>query len=440
MEDNEIYNDNNYGYSKIPFDEEPISRGAVRQAYSSRHRTPSSYEKNSGEHKQGGVFSKNLTIIVAFMFVVNIIFGGLIIRLFILSGMPKVISTNNISITAEDSGAAWAAATKGKLSAVCVGAKYSGDVTYKTFFKMSSNGAGVVLSINKETGDALIVTCYHVVSPDVSKVYVLLIGSYTPIQATVVGHSLVQDIAVLRISGSNEVKESVAEAVEVADSSKLTEGEMAIAIGNPLAGGFSVTSGVISVPYKMVSVENQPEQMRVIQMDAAINPGNSGGGLFNNRGQLIGIVNAKALDSLTSSNKIDSKEAVAFAIPSNLAYSIANNIVRNGGTLMAASVGLTFNSGTSQDSFDSETGKLVQKVTYTVSNTAAASAGAHNGDEIISFSYMFNGETVTVDVVSVYDFDDHKFNIDAGEIVTFNVKRGSVIQTIQIEATWVPVT
>jgi len=440
MEENEFYSDNSYGYSKIPFDEEPISRGPVRQAYSSRHRTPSSYEKNNGERKQGGVFSKNLTIVVAIMFVINIIFGGLIIRLFILSGTPKVISNSNVSITADDSGGAWAAATKAKLSAVCVGAKYSGDVTYKTFFKMSSNGAGVVIDINKETGDALITTCYHVVSPDTSKVYVLLIGSYTPIKATVVGYSAVNDIAVLRITGSNEVKESVAEAVEVADSSALTEGAMVVAIGNPLAGGFSVTSGIVSVPYKLITVENQPEEMRVIQIDAAINPGNSGGGLFNNLGQLIGIVNAKAMDSLTSSSKIDSKEAVAFAIPSNLAYSLSKNIIRNDGTPMAASVGLTFNSGTEQDSFNAETGKLVQKVTYNVSGASAASAGAHNGDEIISFSYTFAGETINVKVVSVYDFDDHKFNINAGQTVTFNIKRGGVVQTITIEATLVPIS
>ena len=435
-----VNNRNNGGYGKIPFDEEPISRETIRPAYSSvrRYKPPrETSEPSGGSRKQG--FSKNLTIVVAIMFVINLIFGGLIIRLFILSGTPKVIQNSNISITAEDSGGMWAAATKAKLSAVCVGAKYSGDVTYTTFFKMSSNGAGVIIDIDKEAGDATIITCYHVVKPDTSKVYVLLIGSYTPLEASVVGYSYVNDIAVLQISGSNEVKESVAQACEVADSSAVSEGSAVVAVGNPLAMGFSATAGIVSVPVKKVLVENQPEEMRVIQIDAAINAGNSGGGVFNNLGQLVGVVNAKAIDELKSS-KINPKEAIAFAIPSNLAYSLANNIIRNSGTPMAVSVGLTFKSGSEQDNVDASTGKLVQRVTYTASTTAM-SAGCIDNDEVVKFEYTnYKGEEVVVDVKSVYDFDDHMFNMVPGSKIAFTIKRAGVMHRYEITAVSVAVS
>ncbi|MBQ7579283.1 MAG: trypsin-like peptidase domain-containing protein [Clostridia bacterium] len=439
MDDFELNNEEEYQmYSKIPFDEEPISRTNAKVSYSTRHaRNSSSY---NGEEKKPA--SRALTLIVSIMFVINIIFGGLIVRLFILSGTPKVITNSNVSISAEDSGAVWAAATKAKLSAVCVGAKYSGDVTYKTFFNMSSNGAGVITGLEKEAGNAIITTCYHVVSADTNKIYVLLFGSYTPIKATMVGFSEVYDIAVLKITGSSEVKESVASVCEVADSSLVSEGAMVVAVGNPLADGFSVTSGIISVPAKKIIVENQPEEMRVIQIDAAINPGNSGGGLFNNLGQFIGIVNAKSMDSLiyrSGSYSINSKEGVAFAIPSNIAYSLTNNILRNDGTPMAVSVGLTFKSGAEQDYIEPETGRSIQTVTYTASASAVLS-GCMQDDKVVSFSYDYNGSRVTVDVKSVYDFDDHMFNITPGEYVTFNVLRGGANKTINLRAISVAVS
>ena len=441
MEEYEKYNQNNYSYGKIPFDEEPISREPIRPSFGTtrRYRPQHGYNEtgNSEGRKQG--FSKNLTIVVAIMFVINIIFGGLIVRLFILSGKPKVIQNSNISITAEDSGGMWAAATKAKLSAVCVGAKYTGDVTYSTFFKMSSNGAGVVIDIDKEAGNATILTCYHVVKPDTSKVYVLLIGSYTPIAATVVGYSHTNDVAVLRITGSNEVKESVAQACEVADSGQMAEGSAVVAVGNPLAMGFSVTSGILSVTREMVLVEDQPEKMRLMRIDAAINAGNSGGGVFNNLGQLVGIVNAKALDELKSS-KINPKEAIAFAIPSNVAYSLAKNIVRNSGTPMAVTVGLTFKSGTEQDGLDATTGKIVQKVTYTA-NASAMSEGCVNNDEVVKFEYTnYKGEEVVVNVKSIDDFDDHMFNMVPGSTIKFTIIRSGVTHTLNLTAVSVAVS
>src|SRR5699024_4795716 len=132
------------------------------------------------------------------------------------------------------------------------------------------------------------------------------------------------DLAVLSIDA--EHVESVA---EFGDSKELTLGEPAIAVGSPLGGDFalSVTSGVVSGVNRTVPVDNDRDgtidwEMTAIQTDAAINPGNSGGPLVNVNGQVIGINSMKI-----SSNVV---EGMGFAIPSNDAVSIINELETNG--------------------------------------------------------------------------------------------------------------
>lgn len=79
----------------------------------------------------------------------------------------------------------------------------------------------------------------------------------------------------------------------------MTVGDSVIAIGNPNAGGIAVTQGILSMESEyitMTAADNvSTVQIRVMRVDAAINGGNSGGGLFNDSGELIGIVNAKVV-------------------------------------------------------------------------------------------------------------------------------------------------
>lgn len=198
----------------------------------------------------------------------------------------------------------------------------------------SSAGSGVIYQLDKESGDAYIITNYHVVySADSrekisNRIDVFLYGmeylDYA-IPATYVGGSLNYDIAVLKVEKSELLKASNAAAITPADSNKIVVGGSAVAIGNPEAGGISVTRGIISVDseeFTMTGADNRTEvTFRAIRIDAAVNSGNSGGGLFNSSGQLIGIVNAKIV--------AEGIEGIAYAIPSNIAIGVAQNIIDN---------------------------------------------------------------------------------------------------------------
>lgn len=196
----------------------------------------------------------------------------------------------------------------------------------------SSAGSGVIYRLDREAGDAYVITNYHVVYDEYSRtgiadsIAVYLYGmEYTDyeIPATYVGGSMTYDIAVLRISDSDVLRESEARAVTVADSNTVAVGMTAIAVGNPESGGISATSGIVSVDSEtitMTSVDNSSYiDSRVIRIDTPVNPGNSGGGLFDGAGNLIGIVNAKI-----SSSDV---ENIGYAIPANIAKYVADSII-----------------------------------------------------------------------------------------------------------------
>ncbi len=101
-------------------------------------------------------------------------------------------------------------------------------------------------------------------------------------------------------------------------------GELAVAIGNPLGQlGGTVSSGIVSALNRDITVDGQ--EMNLLQTDASINPGNSGGGLFNQYGQLIGLVVAKSSGS--------DVEGLGFAIPVNTAAEVAQQIISAGGDI-----------------------------------------------------------------------------------------------------------
>ncbi|YCA44927.1 trypsin-like peptidase domain-containing protein [Bacillus sp. JZ8] len=180
-------------------------------------------------------------------------------------------------------------------------------------------GSGVIY---KKSGDyAYIVTNHHVV--DGASQVEVQVSEGTRLQAKVVGSDELTDLAVLRIDGSK-----VNSVAELGDSSKLTLGEPAIAIGNPL--GFlegSVTEGIVSSTNRTIPVDTNGDgqedwQSEVIQTDASINPGNSGGALINIDGQVIGINSSKIAQ--------DEVEGIGFAIPMNVAKPIIEDLEQDG--------------------------------------------------------------------------------------------------------------
>ena len=208
---------------------------------------------------------------------------------------------------------------------------------------------------------AFVITNYHVVYDSDSdtdnhvsdQIYLYLYGmedeAYA-IPATYVGGSANYDIAVLRVEQSEVLKSAVdsgsAAAVTVGDSDVVLPGETAIAIGNPSAtglSGLSVTRGIVSVDSEYITMtaadDSGEVSFRVIRIDAPVNSGNSGGGLYNDAGELIGIVNAKI-------NSVE-LESIGYAIPSNVARAIADNIIdycygADCETVMRGMLGTTF--------------------------------------------------------------------------------------------------
>lgn len=169
-------------------------------------------------------------------------------------------------------------------------------------------GSGVVIS-----SDGKIVTNNHVIE-GAGKITVRL-SNGEEYAATLLGRDAASDLAVLKIN-KNDLKYAV-----FGDSDTLQVGETAVAIGNPLGElGGTVTEGIISAKERSIDIDGQV--MTLLQTTAAINSGNSGGGLFNDRGQLIGIVNAKFADV--------GIEGLGFAIPINLAAPIIKELEEQG--------------------------------------------------------------------------------------------------------------
>ena len=398
------YQDTSNKKDKIPYDKEPIYR---------EQSTSRSKNKSSATHN-----SKLLALVVCFLLVFNVILSSLVIKL-VKDSKNNPSQTNIYNIETNGTFDVSAVADKTRPSAVVVHAGANGSVNYSSFFSMSSKGAGVILHGNKETGEFYILTCYHVVKRYVNEIYVLLNDSFTPLRATLVtktGYSLIFDIAVLRVV-SDEYKRSNASACEIAPSSLARDGEGVIAYGNPQGGGLTVTSGEISKVINIITVDQI--YSRLLKTSAPINAGNSGGGLFNAKGELIGIVNAKINDNPNLNSYVDN---IAYAIPSDVAVGIAENIIRNGKPLRIQT-GLKFAIANNIVSYDLVDGKLIPNQTIVVTKVEAGSpaelAGIKVGDEIVSFSY--NNKTVAMR--NLYSFEDHIFNIDAPSNLTFKVKR-----------------
>lgn len=238
-------------------------------------------------------------------------------------------------------------------------------------YTATGNGSGVIIS-----KDGYIVTNNHVIN-GASKVEVTLKdgNSY---EATVIGSDSRTDVAILKINADN------LKAANLGDSSKLRVGELAVVIGNPLGKlGGTVTDGIISALEREITLDGTT--MNLIQTNAAVNPGNSGGGLFNDKGELVGIVIAK-------SSGLD-VEGLGFAIPINDVKDVINDIIDLGYVSNRPFLGVAFASNTSN--YESGYGFIFgygmqsqmrygAKVSQVVEGSGAEKAGIKVGDHIIS--------------------------------------------------------
>ncbi|WLR55875.1 trypsin-like peptidase domain-containing protein [Mesobacillus subterraneus] len=240
----------------------------------------------------------------------------------------------------------------------------------------SGSGSGVIFK--KEGNSAFIVTNNHVIE-GASKVEVSLYNG-EKVDAEVVGADALTDLAVVKIDAAK-----AEDVIEFGDSSELRAGDQVLAIGNPLGLDLSrtVTQGIVSAIDRSISVPTSAGEweMNVIQTDAAINPGNSGGALIDTDGKVIGINSLKI-----SQNGV---EGLGFAIPSNEALPIVNQLMEKGeverpylGVSLAdlAQIPDMYLENL-PDSVDSGT-----MVTYVDPESAAAAAGLQKQDVIIGIN------------------------------------------------------
>lgn len=177
-----------------------------------------------------------------------------------------------------------------------------------------STGSGVVI-----TTQGHIVTNYHVVA-GASDVQVLWQGQY--LKAEVIGVDELTDLAVLRVMEDVDLP-----AVQMGNAQDVRVGDWAIVIGNPLGKQFAdtVTVGVVSALNRELE---DSSIVKMLQTDAAINSGNSGGGMFNTKGELIGIPSLKF--SSSGSRKVASIEGIAMAIPMDVVQPVVNSLIQYG--------------------------------------------------------------------------------------------------------------
>lgn len=299
-----------------------------------------------------------------------------------------------------------------------VAAKASASVVTISVSSSSAGGtgSGVVL-----TADGYILTNTHVVTLDGATgdpTVQVQTNDGRLLEATIIGTDPLADLAVIKVKDVDDLVPAT-----FADSSALNVGDTAIAIGAPLGLAGTVTNGIVSSLNRSIQIASSaaPEEsedagdsqqneqspfdfwqfdengsdsgatpsststisLAVIQTDAAINPGNSGGALLDSEGRVIGINVAIATAGGTSSSSQSGSIGVGFAIPSNLAKRIADEIIATGSAthgLLGASV-----LDVTSDKDSSGSGVVGASVKEVVSGGAAASAGLKVGDVITGF-------------------------------------------------------
>lgn len=231
-------------------------------------------------------------------------------------------------------------------------------------------GSGVIVQTS-----GMILTNHHVI--DGAEEIKVELTNNRILAAKIVGSDAPSDLAVLKIEARD------LSALSLGDSDLVRVGDVALAIGNPLGIGQTVTAGIISAKGRSTGLSDGSFE-DFLQTDAPINQGNSGGALVNTEGELIGI-NSQILS--TSGGSI----GIGFAIPSNMARNVMDQLITNGkvhrGQLGVAIQPLTPEQAAKLDLKETQ-GIVVAAVS---SNSPATRAGLRAGDIIIGF----NGQPIS---------------------------------------------
>ncbi|MGY1855075.1 S1C family serine protease [Modestobacter sp. SYSU DS0290] len=326
------------------------------------------------------------------------------------SATPGTASAQSVTITdPERATTATAAAAKAAPSVVTL---------YVSAGSGSGSGSGVVLS-----EDGYVLTNNHVVSLDGAggnATVQVRTSDGTLYDATVVGTDPSSDLAVVRLTDASGLTPA-----GFADSDEVQVGDLAVAIGAPLGLSNTVTDGIISATNRAVqtgSTQDESTVIDAIQTDAAINPGNSGGALVDAAGEVIGINTAIAT---VPSNGMPGQESqsgnigVGFAIPSNTAQRIAQQIIETGSASHAL-LGVTARTAAANGSPVGTGAQLVD----VNPGSPAADAELRSGDVITAVGNrpITTSTELTAAIRSA----------EPGDTVTLTVRRGSDSQRVEV--------
>jgi len=347
-------------------------------------------------------------------------------------------------------------------------------------------GSGVIVQLDKVKGDAYVITNCHVVCDDSSKqiisddVRLYLYGQDAErinynvdknyvykngkqvfykedgneyylmdygisgdekyrIPATVVGASVTYDIALLKIENSSVLRNSGAVTAKFAESDEVYAGERVYAVGNPEGDGMSATVGFISKESEDIALnvseknENDYGIYRVIRTDAAVNGGNSGGGMYNARGELVGIINSK--------NAAEEIDNMAYALPaSNVkrlwkvmkeAYEGGNSYFKKTDPFVKVALfPAEYQVISSSSHLNNGYAEIVQTM------AVSRSGGNFLAGDILKSIKITDGSGKTVEertITRTYHIDDTLLSARDGYTVTFTVARG--FSTTQVSYT-----
>lgn len=318
--------------------------------------------------------------------------------------IDKSINTTNYNI-AENTGSPLSIqeiVAKNENSVVAITTESVTTDTWLGQYVTKGAGSGVIIS-----ADGYIATNNHVID-EASNIKVTLKDG-TVIKADLVATDEQTDLAVIKVDRTDLMP------VTIADSSALSVGDLAVAIGNPLgqlAG--SATEGIISGLEREITLDGRT--MKLIQTSAAINPGNSGGGLFDQHGNLIGIVVAKSAGSEV--------EGLGFVIPSNLVKKVTTSLIETGYVEGRAAAGISILDLTDS----SEAMKYGVQITGVyiaeLNGNNAKKSGLAVGDLI----YYLDNDKITSGAQLISLIQEH----EPGDRVTFTVVRDNELKKFDL--------
>lgn len=235
-------------------------------------------------------------------------------------------------------------------------------------FRTEGSGTGFIVDKN-----GYIITNQHVIE-NADRIKVRMPGDDTDYRARVIGIDDETDLAVLKIDTQKPLTP-----VQIGNSDSVQVGDWVIAIGSPFGLQATVTAGIVSAERTSNDLPGAHQFQNFLQTDAAINPGNSGGPLLNIRGEVIGVNTMIATRS-------GSYEGIGFALPSNMAVKVYNQIIREG-RVVRGSIGIrwtpTGHQADTLQAFGLDHGVLVEAV---APGGPAGKAGIKPDDVILSMN------------------------------------------------------